>query len=328
MKSDHWAMRIEVQFSWKPTESLENIQLAKEAYPADKLPKLLEREKMCRNMKRLATEYSPDKFFKLSYQANSQIPWIIDSLKCRHTKYGFGIFTTRDLKPGDIISIEKSSLSIMEKSVQYNRCCNCLKSAMMNLLPCLKSASLMFCSAQCRESIYKKFKDLDDVLCEYDEIDGTLFNYNKAQQDMIEAFGGDKKLIDFLQNDDLKKTIFDYDWSKMTDLQQKETLFKCLISLNDDFSIAATDCAQNAQGNQLVIDAVERLHRISSKFGVLLQAQGPFKNVQEGLAVFNFATMFKHSCQANIKFVTKQHEQVLYVARSIKAGEELTIDAM
>lgn len=318
----------------KQTECLANIQLAKEnSYPAEKLPKLLEREEKCKNMKPIDSEYTPEKFFKLTYPANPKIPFIIDSLECRQTKYGYGIFTTRDLNPGDIISIEQPTFSIMIKAAQYIRCCNCFKSSMMNLLPCLKSASIMFCSTQCRESIYKKFKNLDDVLCEYKN--GKFFNCTKALVDMDEAFDGREKLVDFLKSNNLKKfkkTIFDYDWSNMTDLQRKETLFKCLLSFNDDFFIVSIDfnCSrENTQGNRLVIDAVKRFAKIASKLGVLFESYSAnFDKVQEGSTVFNFSNIIKHSCQSNTSYITPNHDQVIYVTRPIKEGEELTINAL
>lgn len=317
----------------KYPECLQNINLAKEsAYPAEKLQKLLEREEKCKNAKPIDTEHTPEKFFKLSYPANSQIRFIVDGLECRQTKYGTGIFTTRDLKPGDIISIEPPAFTLLNKATSYKRCCNCFKSAMMNLLPCLMSTKLMFCSTECRESVYKKFKDLDAVVCEYNN--AQSFNYYKALVDMDEAFDGRDKLIDFLKNNDLKKhkkTIFEYDWNNMTDLQQKEARFKCLLSFNDDIDCrhAVYNCSHEiTQGNRLVIETTKRIARTVFKHGVTIK--GKTENTEaviEGTSVFNFSTMFKHSCQPNIEYLTP-HDQVLYVARFVKAGGELTMNAM
>lgn len=132
----------------KYQECIESIKLARENdYPAEKIEKLDEREKKCIQM--LATQASikkdpaddPWEFFKLSYPAKATIPWLIDGLEMRRTeKYGRGVYTTRNLLPGDIIAIEDcSTMFTLQEGSFYKHCANCLKSKMLQLLPCIKT---------------------------------------------------------------------------------------------------------------------------------------------------------------------------------------------
>lgn len=135
-----YSNRSAVFFTVKQYElCLENIKLAKEhGYQADKLPTLDVREKKCNDI--LAHQKAKDpaddatSFFKLSYPANNKIPFIISCLEMRETEqYGRGIYTNKDLKPGDIVAIEKPFMFLTYGD--FRRCANCFKSNMMSLIP-------------------------------------------------------------------------------------------------------------------------------------------------------------------------------------------------
>lgn len=134
-------------------EALMNIQWAKEnGYPAEKLAKLNEREQKCKELKeklQLDQENDPWDFFKLSYPPNPKIPFIVNSLEMKETKKDQrGIYTTEDLKPGDIIAIDKAifynSYHIGDEfTPRYLHCCNCMKTNKMNLIPCPKQSKML-----------------------------------------------------------------------------------------------------------------------------------------------------------------------------------------
>lgn len=128
-------------------ECLINIQWALEnGYPADKIQKLNERKAKCKKLMR--TKFSKDikkeDIIKLSYPANPKVPFLIEGIEVRVTeKFGRGIYTTRDLKAGDIIGIDTAHMALI-KHTNYNRCCNCSKKSMFNLIPCLKTCKLFY----------------------------------------------------------------------------------------------------------------------------------------------------------------------------------------
>jgi tetratricopeptide (TPR) repeat protein len=125
-------------------ESLKNIEWAREnGFSYDKLAKLKGREKKCNQYimegRRNVAE-DPWNFFKLSYPANEKIPWIVDCLEVRTTeKYGRGIYATKDLKAGDIISIEQPVIHILCERSYFRRCANCFTTCNLNLIPCSRS---------------------------------------------------------------------------------------------------------------------------------------------------------------------------------------------
>jgi hypothetical protein len=130
-------------------ECLKNIEWArKNGYPEDKLSKLDVREQKCKKMRLKGRKNKPEdpwEFFKLSYPPNKKIPWIVDRLELRTTeKYGRGIYATKDLKAGDVISIEDPVVCFLDDKHYYKHCNNCSKSCMMNLIPCNHSGKLIW----------------------------------------------------------------------------------------------------------------------------------------------------------------------------------------
>jgi hypothetical protein len=76
-------------------------------------------------------------FFKLSYQANDKIPYIIEGIEAKSSeKYGNHVITTKDLKTGDIIAIEEPFLSAVNPNFYHERCAYCLNHNFYNLIPC------------------------------------------------------------------------------------------------------------------------------------------------------------------------------------------------
>lgn len=114
-----------------------NINWAKQnGYPISKVAKLNQRAEKCKKLMVEKIDKTWD-FFKLSYEAHDKYPWMIHSIDLRYVNgYGHEIYTTRDLKAGDIISIEVPFLHFQSGNMYYRRCFNCFKKCMMNLVPC------------------------------------------------------------------------------------------------------------------------------------------------------------------------------------------------
>lgn len=123
---------------------LENIQLARGNNYLN-MDKLTEREQNCNELKMCYhpdPENDPSSFFNLSYPANQKIPFIANCLKLRENqKYGRYIITNRNLNTGDVIAIEELFLKVLHHPGRFRRCSNCLKSNMLNLIPCIDGIS-------------------------------------------------------------------------------------------------------------------------------------------------------------------------------------------
>ena len=75
--------------------------------------------------------------FKLSYPASKTIPFIADCIEL--DKASKKIITKRDLKAGDVISLEDPAVHFLRKDALYKRCSNCYESCLMNLIPCTRT---------------------------------------------------------------------------------------------------------------------------------------------------------------------------------------------
>jgi hypothetical protein len=120
---------------------IENIQLAVTfGYPKDKLETLEDRLERCYEILACCDEKNVKNDFsllKLSHPPHARLPFVADCIELRHSKrYGHHLVTTRDLKAGDIILIEKPFHKFIMNDARFSNCANCLKSEKMNLFPC------------------------------------------------------------------------------------------------------------------------------------------------------------------------------------------------
>lgn len=100
---------------------------------------------------------------------------------------------------------------------RYRRCCWCASTrGNLNLIPCLKTASLMFCSLKCRNETYAKIPD-DQLYTLIDDSDGA--------NPLI--FAGKFKKY-------LETCLFDFDLSKGLEPNLKRLLTLCNIKRKED----------------------------------------------------------------------------------------------
>lgn len=319
---------------------MQNIQWARQhEYPADKIQKLNEREEKCKQLKAKQEKDPLDDlrdFFQLSYPANPKIPFIADCLKLGPVKSGRrGIFTTRDLKPGDIVAIEKSTIANVHRAYFHIRCCNCIKVAKLNLIPCLKTASLMFCSKKCRDEVYAKVQNLDSMVTH----EGICINLERLLRECDEAFGGRAKLMEFLKTDyaHLTCSVFDFDFSNPEDPNYKANLIKCIMPFG--FSpCALPDLIDNGEflslvkhltvGNKVLEKFLLWFSLVCESNSLSFNAKitrevGSGPSNEEVIAVHAFLTHISHRCEPNVFNCRTEDGYLLYVQKPIKAGDEL-----
>lgn len=337
MLSVAYGNRSAVYFELKRyNECLLNINWAMEnSYKGNKLDERREKcEKELKNAKGM--DSSVWDFIKLSHPANPKIPFIIDGLELKTTKkYGRGIFTTIDLKVGDIIAIEKPALVFLCKDGQYHRCCKCFKISRLNLIPCSKTASMMFCSIACRDKTYKYIQNVDWMISE----NVQAIRFEKILSDVEEAFNGKNALMKFLKQNDIEKTkatIFDYDFSNSKHIRMNQ--IKASLSLIPTTSRRTihriSDAARDvSKGEPSVEKFIKKLASVSEKNCNLS------KNISdesrlcgqcliEGQTLYPFCSLINHSCDPNIMPLDGDVELVFYAIKPIKKGEQLFFSYM
>lgn len=321
-------------------ECLENIDLAKQhGYPLEKIQKLIEREKKCKNRSdtvKLQEERAQnvENLLKLSHPANPKVPFIADCLEMRYTNnFGRGIYTTRDLVIGDVIAIEKPIFTRIDVKGLHLHCINCFDSNMLNLIPCQKSASLMFCSETCRDKAYEKFPDLEVL---HPSEDGRMNHrcYERMIIELDHAFGGRDNLMKYIQANNFqksKKTVFDFDFTDHSEYD-KNLILSSLSLMTEIKNRAKTLEISHfskvfAEGNQLLEKFFRHVMSVSCKNCTKTLAVSTVSNHQfSGLLTFH--SMMNHACWPNVHFSYVSNKLVAYVGRSIKAGEQLFFNYM
>jgi hypothetical protein len=95
---------------------------------------------------------------KLSYEGKPKVPFVADCLELQDDEnFGRFITTSRNLKAGDVVAIEKPFSSYLLPEFKYKRCNNCRKENMMSLIPCCYCTSAMFCSARCQDEAHQNY---------------------------------------------------------------------------------------------------------------------------------------------------------------------------
>jgi hypothetical protein len=273
---------------------LQNIEMARDGYPEDRVDKLNEREAKCKKIKEENANkpsYIPDKFFQLSYPPNPKVPFVID---CLEERDGL-LFTSKDLKPGDIIAVEESVIKLLPRYGYVDRCYHCLRVNKMNLLPCAKTASLMFCSEECRKQPYDS----------RDEID--IFGLKKVVREGLDVFGQEGFEREILAGGfgyivDKHPNFFDMDLSNNNPDRLKDWWRCTFNTFADSFKLTSSIWMRC----QMVKDSKDPIYQ------------------DQFLSLYGILHMIPHSCAYNIEYYRYDgSKHVYYVTKPIKAGEQL-----
>ena len=104
--------------------------------------------------------------------ASSQLPGLSDSVLIQ---YGEGrgryALAARDIRPGELLAVERAQVSALDKEERLSHCWHCLRCAECPL-PCLACSGVMFCSPDCRDLAITSYHQYE---CGYTD---TLFQAN------------------------------------------------------------------------------------------------------------------------------------------------------
>lgn len=333
-----YANRSLVYFELKKYDlSLNNILLAQENHTGEIQTTLNERKIKCMKLMKTAAAEEPDlnlsSFIKLSHPPNPSIPFIADCLELRNTEFGRGVVTKGNLQVGDVIAIEKNTLSFLCEEGKYKKCCKCCKSFMLNLIPCSRTASLMFCSVKCRDLTYKAVQNLEWMISE----NTPNIHYERVISEIEEAFCGHDKFLKFLKDlgdvKKCKKTVFDYDFvnnqhAKLSTIKSSLSLTPSTVSKG--YSHQVLEAARKvAKGNSVIENFMKHLANILESNCYLARNDEEITgNVQaiDAQRFYPFYCLFNHCCNANVFTLEADDALIYYVVNPIKANEQLFIN--
>ncbi|KAG5676952.1 hypothetical protein PVAND_006745 [Polypedilum vanderplanki] len=318
---------------------IENIELAINfGYPKDKIPKLMERHKKCKN---LIEHYNtnllknPWNFFKLSHSPNLKIPYIVNCIKLQKSKkFGRHLITIERLKAGDVIAIEKPFYKYIMNSSRYSHCTNCLKSEKLNLFPCKKCNYTMFCSKECLSKGHRFHQFECDIDIDLEQ-DSCIFKKNhRVVFEALGIFGRISELQTFLEENPDKKTIFDFNFSCIKNSDtidknltlaihslQKNPLPKELEPLMKEHCKLMTSITKNQKHKKFLDNFMRQQMKV-----IITNSFGLTENENEiGSGIFPFASYFNHSCAPNVGKITVNGHLVFIVLRPIEKNQQLFV---
>lgn len=296
--------------------------------------------------------YKPE----LSLEPNPSIPFIVDCLQMKTSpQKGRYIVTTKELTPGQIISIEEPFVNSLEKEHRYRKCANCFAEKFMHLIPCPRCTCTMFCSQKCLTESENGFHQYECPIAEYiwnhcEEISLTLRLVVKA----FTMFGAVQELIEFREkNKKANVTAFSFDhtaglsdqdrYGQIENLftneehRQEEDLFTrgCKVALIYHYLIEKTkfgEMLKTEPERDALIALLFQHSQITSincfncyqYDDVDLEALADFKSSDVfARGMYPFSSLFNHSCAPNIATIAVGTKIVSYVTRVIHKNAEV-----
>lgn len=325
-------------------DCLTNIQLAKQSAPKRVMDKLNNREKLCLDERKRLKETSP--VFnnpELSFPAHAQVPFIANCLQLQqNAEHGQHVITVTDLKPGDVVAVEKAFCSSLHQKFKYKRCENCLKENNYNLIPCQRCVSVMFCSDECRDEAYERFHRIECSIIEHksDFFCKESVNIFRTLICSITNFKSVDELITFIeQAKNQDATVFNCNYKEkshksyapihfLPKIEDADADFGryILVSLISQALVEQTELKEKFASEDAVAVLREfilhHIERAPYNPYYAMYFNGLFDKYAEGS--YPFLNLIRHSCVPNLIITSVDDTLVYTVFQPIKAREPLT----
>ena len=177
----------------------------------------------------------------------------------------------------------------------------------------IPTATIMFCTAACKEDFYSKMVNMDQVL--YASI--------KLLSDVAEFFGSVKAFDDYINRTDLKtlnKTIFDYDFSDPEDPEYKAKLMNCFLSLSTNKN-PTMDASLQRIVSKKTSDHLLSIYNLNQRDMSL--EDGELNTLIIGHHISLFSSLINHSCINNAFSMNVGNKIVTILNKPVKAGEQI-----
>ncbi|XP_063702222.1 SET and MYND domain-containing protein 4-like [Culicoides brevitarsis] len=334
---------------------LQNIEFAEANNYPEKFKKKLElRKKECLkaieegidSQEKFDKEYAP---LRMTYPAKKSNPCIAEGIELgKSAAFGRHVYTKRELKPGDVILIEKPYAKHLVKDAVHTRCANCLDQCYMNVFPCSRCTKAMFCSQKCHEIAHKRWHKYECPIIDGIFDIGTNSNFNqietalRAALQSLTLFDDPHDLGKLMKEIANKNEVFEVNYAKLTEKNH----FRAIYSLSTNETKAtsaelyqyARECARawhllskhtflpfllkTKETQDIFLDllfhffqsTIVNAHSLGLASGNL---------AQYGSAIFALASLFNHSCVPNVGKIFDKSVIRIVAKRVIKAGEQL-----
>lgn len=361
--SKAYSNRSAVYFSMKSYElCMKNIQMAKETgYPMNLMSKLDEREAKCKTELKKPENQSSSKFIgikpELSYPMHKNVPFIVNCLELNvNRRYGRHIVTNTNLKVGDIVAIERPFCGVVTRDIRYTCCAYCLNENNMDLFPCEKCHSVMFCSAECYAEAMKSFHDIE---C---PITNVLFESNLLESKdnvalrllilAVKSFKSPDELIQFVKNlENREQNVFTANFEKTQNIDLLASILKLerhekkpmlvgstsvTVALLRRILLDLTDLKEVFKTKEQIdflINLCFRLCQIANlnSLHVTSMRRNGFRMAEHtevdssgaAFGIYPFISLLNHSCSPNVVRAKHGLRNVVIIMKPIEKGGQL-----
>lgn len=131
---------------------------------------------------------------------NISIPGLSASVMLQYSKkYGRHMVATRDIKPGEILGVQKPYANVVLMMMRYNICWHCAKQTWCSL-PCDDCSEVIFCSKSCQNQANADYHDIECYVIRKMMAFGTRDNFLSALQLSIKAIKESNNSFETLKN--------------------------------------------------------------------------------------------------------------------------------
>lgn len=295
---------------------------------------------------------------ELSHAPNPKMPCAIDALEyASDDVFGRYVRTKQNLKPGDIIILEKPFFKTLLKTGIYSQCTNCMKNNYFNLFPCEKTTSVMFCSTECATDAWERFYKY-----EYPIIDGIFDLFTKIQIITLRATIRTFTMVPNLEAlkafinsiDEEKENAFNIDYTTAKETDEFKAIYA--LATNEDSRTVADSfqrtnlCAiawyiakeftdlrstfKDEEIENLFLELLVRFNQAAAvnyhcvsenmqkSIGLDLNLS-PYSPKTCGSGAFALCSLINHSCAPNVVRFSSSGINVILVVRPIRVGEQI-----
>ncbi|KAI4475035.1 hypothetical protein M0802_015321 [Mischocyttarus mexicanus] len=293
---------------------------------------------------------------------NLEVPCASDAIVINYDDYyGRHIAASRDIKPGELIAVEKAYACMLDPINAYSHCANCLECC-LTTIPCDNCYCSMYCSEKCKSEHWKQFHDIEcSVFCilfEISESTRTKFHFfaiRLALQAVRES-GSIESLKNELQNlkeidekRDPKVKGFDSNmklcsdkyrsiYSLVTNIEKRSSydvftrtidacillyfLVRCTTFFGKKDEMTLIEMSEF--DDAIFIGGLILTHQQIIPSNVhTLEETYDYSPKQRGVAAMAFYSLFNHSCEANVIRYSAGKSIVMRTMYPIRKGEQL-----
>lgn len=293
----------------------------------------------------------------LRYRNHRNIPFIVEDVQLKYSdSFGYHLVAQRNLKPGDVIMVEKPYSAVLLPSDWYLKCANCLASNYMSLIPCPNCNCAMFCSKRCLTEANQRFHCYEcPIMSEISELlrPELMIAFRNTIRGLC-VFSSIDELGKFLHKPAERRDDFEIDYNRIEEKKMFEVVVNQATNqekrdLEDLFQLAAasaimykllvecTDLHNRIESDtheQIVTELLLRFTQIAtvnsfymSALPVMTPSSAPVEIEKEfGVATYPLSSFMNHSCAPNVTKTNAgdNHEvMMVFVTRPIKAGTQI-----